>query len=138
MGLLTIGEFARSSRLTPKALRLYDELGLLVDEGRITAEEAASHPQRSLLLRAMGAGGAFVPELELREARSGDRYLLCSDGLSAVVAAEDVYGVVGSATDPGQAVRELINLAIREGGPDNVSAVVADVVDLPGRRAAAP
>jgi protein phosphatase len=103
----------------------------MVDEGRLTAEEAASHPQRSLLVRALGVGGAdgFRPDLDLREARAGDRYLLCSDGLSSVVATEEVHRVIGSTPDPGEAVDALIGLANGAGGPDNVSCVVADVVD---------
>ncbi|MEU6083016.1 MerR family transcriptional regulator [Streptomyces sp. NPDC047108] len=101
----------------------------MIDEGRITAEEAASHPQRALLLRALGGGGEFAPDLGVREVRAGDRYLLCSDGLSAVVGAEDIREVVASAPEPGDAVRALIDLAVRAGGPDNVSCVVADVVE---------
>lgn len=58
----------------------------LIDEGRIGVAEAASHPQRALLLRAVGGGSAFEPEPALRDALAGDRYLLCSDGLSGVVA----------------------------------------------------
>ena len=63
----------------------------LVDEGRITLEEAASHPQRSMLLRALDGSGEVDPDLSLREAQVGDRYLLCSDGLSAVVTAETMH-----------------------------------------------
>ena len=59
----------------------------LIDDGRITAEEANSHPQRSLLLRALN-GQEVEPDLSMREARAGDRYLLCSDGLSGVVSEE--------------------------------------------------
>ena len=59
----------------------------LIDDGRITAEEATSHPQRSLLLRALN-GQEVEPDLSIREARAGDRYLLCSDGLSGVVSEE--------------------------------------------------
>ncbi|MDX3227140.1 MerR family transcriptional regulator [Streptomyces sp. ME19-01-6] len=119
----------------------------MVDEGRLSPEEAAFHPQRSLLLRALtggaggtgeaggaggvgGAGGAGVTaDIRLRDARSGDRYLLCSDGLSAVVPTDAVRQVLTSADDPEQAVRELIALANRAGGPDNVSCVVADVLE---------
>ena len=57
----------------------------LVDEGRITEEEAATHPQRSLLMRALGSGDHVEPDLSIREVRAGDRYLICSDGLSGVV-----------------------------------------------------
>ncbi|MEU1260787.1 MerR family transcriptional regulator [Streptomyces cellulosae] len=100
----------------------------LIDEGRLTSEEAASHPQRSLLLRALGRGADSTPDLRLHDARAGDRYLLCSDGLSTVVPAGDIHRVLTDTPEPEAAVRELVDLANASGGPDNVSCVVADVV----------
>lgn len=99
----------------------------LVDEGRITAEEAHSHPQRSLIMRAL-TGHEVEPTLIMREARIGDRYLLCSDGLSDPVSHETILEAlkVGDATESAD---RLIELALRGGGPDNVTVVVADVVD---------
>ncbi|MFK4065735.1 MerR family transcriptional regulator [Streptomyces sp. NPDC029674] len=102
----------------------------LLDEGRITPEEASSHPQRSLLLRALAQGGDATPDLRLHDARPGDRYLLCSDGLSTVVPDAEVRRVLTTVEDPDDAVRALVGLANAMGGPDNVSCVVADVVEL--------
>lgn len=99
----------------------------LVDEGRITAEEAHSHPQRSLIMRAL-TGHEVEPTLIMREARTGDRYLLCSDGLSDPVSFETIQEAlqIENVTDSAD---RLIELALRGGGPDNVTVVVADVVD---------
>lgn len=99
----------------------------LVDEGRITAEEAHSHPQRSLIMRAL-TGQEVEPTLIMREAREGDRYLLCSDGLSDPVSHETILDAL-KIPDVGDSADRLIELALRGGGPDNVTVVVADVVD---------
>ncbi|MBX7449032.1 protein phosphatase 2C domain-containing protein [Mycolicibacterium sp. 3033] len=100
----------------------------LVDEGRITAEEAHSHPQRSLIMRAL-TGHEVEPTLIMREARAGDRYLLCSDGLSDPVSHDTIAEALQIA-DVAQSADRLIELALRGGGPDNVTVVVADVVDV--------
>ncbi|MEU3788749.1 MerR family transcriptional regulator [Streptomyces fructofermentans] len=104
----------------------------MVDEGRLTPEEAAAHPQRLLLLRALTGGGsgapAPAPDLRLHDACAGDRYLLCSDGLSAALSEEAVREVLTTAGAPDEAVRALVAAANGAGGPDNVSCVVADVV----------
>ncbi|MFD4182531.1 PP2C family protein-serine/threonine phosphatase [Rhodococcus sp. NPDC058514] len=100
----------------------------LVDEGRITAEQAHTHPQRSLIMRAL-TGNEIEPTLTVREARAGDRYLLCSDGLSDVVSDETIREVLGEGGH-GESADRLIELALRSGGPDNVTVVVADVIDL--------
>ncbi|MGE5698202.1 MAG: PP2C family protein-serine/threonine phosphatase [Candidatus Sericytochromatia bacterium] len=99
----------------------------LVDEGRITAEEAHSHPQRSLIMRAL-TGQEVEPTLIMREARAGDRYLLCSDGLSDPVSQETILEAL-RIPDVAESADRLIELALRGGGPDNVTVVVADVVD---------
>ncbi|MDX6742091.1 Stp1/IreP family PP2C-type Ser/Thr phosphatase [Actinocorallia sp. A-T 12471] len=102
----------------------------LVDEGRISLDEAATHPQRSLLLRALDGRNEVEPDLSLREAQLGDRYLLCSDGLSGVVSADTIHQVLTGQDTPDGAIRQLIDLANRGGGPDNITCVMADVVDL--------
>ncbi|MFJ2743776.1 MerR family transcriptional regulator [Streptomyces sp. NPDC087440] len=102
----------------------------LVEEGRLTEEEAASHPQRALLARALTTdeqAPAVAAEVRVQDALPGDRYLLCSDGLSAVVPTREIREVLTGVADPDTAVRELVDRANALGGPDNVSCVVADV-----------
>ncbi|MDF5752980.1 Stp1/IreP family PP2C-type Ser/Thr phosphatase [Spongiactinospora sp. TRM90649] len=102
----------------------------LVDDGRITPEEAATHPQRSILLRALDGSGEVDPDLTLREAQVDDRYLLCSDGLSGVVSAETMHNTLTTVDEPEEVVRALIDLANRGGGPDNITCVIADVIEV--------
>ncbi|MCA0147031.1 PP2C family serine/threonine-protein phosphatase [Blastococcus sp. LR1] len=102
----------------------------LIDDGRITAEEANHHPQRSLLLRALN-GQEVEPDLSMREARAGDRYMLCSDGLSGVVSEETLAEALLD-PDPQATADRLIELALRSGGPDNITVIVADVIEDTG------
>lgn len=104
----------------------------LVDEGRITEEEATTHPQRSLLMRALGSGDHVEPDLSIREVRAGDRYLICSDGLSGVVSHQTMEETLASYQGPQETIQDLIQLALRGGGPDNITCIVADVFDVDG------
>jgi len=101
----------------------------LVDEGRISADDVSTHPQRSLLLRALDGRSAADPDLSAHQGQLGDRYLLCSDGLSGVVSDETLRDTLSAIEDPDEATRQLIELAIHGGGPDNITCIVADVVD---------
>ena len=101
----------------------------LVDEGRISADDVSTHPQRSLLLRALDGRSAAEPDLSVHQGQLGDRYLLCSDGLSGVVSDETLRDTLSAIEDPDGATRQLIELAIQGGGPDNITCIVADVVD---------
>ncbi|MCL6422483.1 protein phosphatase 2C domain-containing protein [Brachybacterium sp. JHP9] len=103
----------------------------LMDEGRLTAEEAERHPQRSVVMRVLGDVDAD-PELDLslRPARTGDRWMLCSDGLSGLVSLETIDRTLQEIEDPDQCAAELVQLALRGGGSDNITCVIADVVDL--------
>src|SRR5580698_2799810 len=101
----------------------------LVDEGRISADDVSTHPQRSLLLRALDGRSIAEPDLSVHDGHAGDRYLLCSDGLSGVVSDETLRDTLSSFEDPETAARQLIDLAIHGGGPDNITCIVADVVD---------
>lgn len=101
----------------------------LIDEGRITAEEANTHPQRSLLLRALTGHEVIEPTLNLRTVLPGDRYLLCSDGLSGVISHETLTETM-RIRDAQTCADRMIELALRGGGPDNVTVIIADVVDV--------
>ena len=101
----------------------------LVDDGRISPDEAATHPQRLRLLRALDGSDGIEPDLSVYEARVGDRYLLCSDGLSGMVSELNLHRTLAGVAEPVDAVLQLIELAIRGGGPANITCIVADVVD---------
>jgi PPM family protein phosphatase len=105
----------------------------LVDDGRITADEAEQHPQRSVLMRVLSDVVDDVePDLSMREAKLGDRYLLCSDGLSSVVSFDTLQDTMAAGADPAATCEQLVQLALRSGAPDNVTCIVADVVDAVG------
>ena len=107
----------------------------LVDEGRISADDVSTHPQRSLLLRALDGRSVAEPDLSVHDGQVGDRYLLCSDGLSGVVSDETLRETLATIEDPEAVTRQLIELALHGGGPDNITCIVADVVDTAaGRR----
>ena len=110
----------------------------LVDEGRITAEEASHHPQRNVIMRALDGREDVELDLSIREAKAGDRYLLCSDGLSGVVSEETMRDTLAGADSPDHAAEQLVELALRGGGPDNITAIVADVVDVDAGPSATP
>jgi len=99
----------------------------LVDSGEITLEQAAVHPRRNLMMRAIDGIHAVEVDLSVRETREGDRYLLCSDGLCGVIDANTISECL-SQEDLTQAVTLLIDAAMAAGAPDNITVVVADVV----------
>lgn len=102
----------------------------LVDEGRISEEEAGHHPQRSLLMRALdGRGQVADADLSGIDLQPGDRLMLCSDGLSSFVSFDTLESTLAGYADPHQAAEALIQLALRAGGPDNVTCIVADILD---------
>ncbi|GLY31574.1 MerR family transcriptional regulator [Kineosporia sp. NBRC 101731] len=105
----------------------------LVDEGRLTPPEADSHPQRALLLKALDGRTPVAPQVGLQDAQPGDRFLLCSDGLSAVVPTEQIRTLIATGGEPQQTVGELLAAVREAGAPDNVSCVVADVTSKPVR-----
>ncbi|MGW6015398.1 MerR family transcriptional regulator [Streptomyces sp. NPDC055210] len=99
----------------------------LLDEGRLTPEEAIAHPQRTLLAKALTGAGSPRPDIRLHDARPGDRYLLCSDGLPTAVPESTIKETLRTSPTPAEATQSLISEANTSGAPDNVSCVVADV-----------
>ncbi|MGC5614630.1 PP2C family protein-serine/threonine phosphatase [Georgenia sp. Z1491] len=114
----------------------------LVSTGRLTLEEAERHPQRNMILRALGdTDGEVDLDESMREAKVGDRWLLCSDGLFGVVSKDTIAETLRDTDDPGAAAQALVDLSLRAGAPDNVTCVVADFLssgDSPGLPTADP
>ncbi|GAB48798.1 PP2C family protein-serine/threonine phosphatase [Mobilicoccus pelagius] len=110
----------------------------LVDTGRITEEEAEHHPQRSLVTRVLTGAPEDEPDLSIRQARLGDRYLICSDGLSDYVGRDTIAEVLGSGLPPDGTTAKLVDLALRAGAPDNVTVVIGDIVDATSTPASQP
>ena len=109
----------------------------MVQEGKLTPEQAEVHPQRSILTRALGAEPEIdVDSLEITLV-PGDRLLLCSDGLSSVIVEERIRELLAAAGDLDQACKQLIDEANSRGGPDNITVVVVEMTGMPTPRAAA-
>jgi serine/threonine protein phosphatase PrpC len=100
----------------------------LLDQGAISEAEAADHPQRSMLTQALRGDGDVTPVLQMYEIKKGDRYLLCSDGLSGVLTEKEIkIGLKKS--DKDDAVKFLVDATYVNGAPDNVTVLIADVSD---------
>lgn len=102
----------------------------LVDSGRITEEEAMVHPRRSVLMRVLGDVDAS-PEIDtwVLDTRPGDRWLICSDGLSGVVKHDDLQAALAGRDGPKQVADRLLKQSLDAGAPDNVTAIVLDIAD---------
>ena len=96
----------------------------LVDEGLIDSEHARHHPQKSLITRSL-QGHDFTATFSDLQTRSGDRYLLCSDGLSDIVTDESIGDTLSAGDDPSACAKSLVRLALQAGAPDNVTVVIA-------------
>lgn len=99
----------------------------MVREGRLQPDEAERHPQRSIITRALGVDADVeVDELSM-DIQEGDRFLLCSDGLTSMIGSDDLREVLSTQTDPNAAADELVARALEAGGEDNVTVVLIDV-----------
>ncbi len=136
LALANVGD-SRNYRLqNGELLQLTDDHSLveeMVREGKLTREEATVHPQRSIITRALG----MEPEIEVDWWElipyRGDRLLLCSDGLTNELSDDRIAATLRQVADPQEAARDLVRQARAEGGGDNITVVVVDVVDDEGR-----
>jgi PPM family protein phosphatase len=129
-GRVTIGHVgdSRAYRIRDGALeQLTDDhslVGDLMRSGRLTPEEADAHPQRSVITRALGTDPEVDVDTVTVDVRAGDLFLLCSDGLTTMVADEDILGILAAAPTLDDAARELVRAANTGGGEDNVTVVL--------------
>ena len=110
----------------------HSEVQELIDSGQLDQARALSSRNRNVITRALGAGGGdqVVADQYLLPATVGDRFIICSDGLSGHVAESLIEMVARSVPDPRNAAQELVALALAAGGRDNVTVIVVDVVDV--------
>jgi len=100
----------------------------LLDQGRLTQDEVASHPQRSLLTQALMGDSGIDPALMIYPVKIGDIYLLCSDGLSSVLSDFEIESIIKQ-SDPSAVVSSLLTATKAKGAPDNVTILWAEVVE---------
>jgi protein phosphatase len=131
--VLNIGD-SRTYRLSQGKLSQvsvdHSEVQELVDAGEITAAEAAVHPRRHVVTRALGTGDETEADYWLLPVEEGDRILVCSDGLNGELDDEQIARILVSEPDPQAAVDELIQAALRSGGRDNVTCIVVDASNV--------
>ena len=99
----------------------------MIEAGRLTPEEARTHPNRTVITRALGSDTRMVPDLYEITVETGDRLLLCSDGLSSMLEDAAIESVLSRTRDPQRCASVLVNEAIAAGGYDNITVIVADV-----------
>ena len=102
----------------------------LIDSGEITAEEAATHPERHVITRALGSPEGIHPDFFLLPLGSVERLLLCSDGITGMIEDKEIEEILETVADPRDAADRLVRAAVAAGGRDNATAVVVDVVGL--------
>ena len=99
----------------------------MIEAGQLTPEEARTHPQRSVITRALGSDVHLHPDIYEINVETGDRLLVCSDGLSGMVFDDQIESTLRRVQDPQRCASQLVNEAIAAGGHDNVTVIVADV-----------
>ncbi|MBU4532612.1 MAG: Stp1/IreP family PP2C-type Ser/Thr phosphatase [Candidatus Desulforudaceae bacterium] len=98
----------------------------LIKQGKLTDEEAESHPYRNMLSRALGTEGGVQVDVQDYVLNDGDQILLCTDGLTGLVQDEEIAQAVSTAGQPAESVGELLNCALKRGGKDNITLVLVE------------
>ena len=106
----------------------------MIEAGQLTPEEARTHPQRSVITRALGSDAHLHPDIYEINVETGDRLLICSDGLSGMIFDDQIENTLRRVQDPQRCASQLVNEAIAAGGHDNVTVIVADVTGYEVRR----
>ena len=101
-------------------------VGELVEEGKITKQEAMHHPHKNYITRAIGTSSMVQPEIRTLDRKSGDVWLLCSDGMSNYIEDGELERILCEQADREKCVRQLIDLALERGGADNITVVLVD------------
>ena len=101
-------------------------VGELVEEGKITKQEAMHHPHKNYITRAVGTSSMVQPELRTLDRKSGDVWLLCSDGMSNYIEDGELERILREQADRAKCVKKLIDLALERGGADNITVVLVD------------
>lgn len=131
--VLNIGD-SRTYRLSQGEFRQvsvdHSEVQEMVDAGQITAEQAAVHPRRHVVTRALGTGDETEADYWLLPVEEGDRMLVCSDGLNAELTDDHIFRILSTVAHPQDAVDALIQSALRNGGSDNVTVIVVDAGNI--------
>lgn len=120
----------RDGKLTPMT-RDHSEVQMLVAAGHMTEAEARTASRRNVITRAIGIGPDAQPERVSGMARDGDRFLLCSDGLTEHLPDPDIAQLLGQPADAGQVASALIAETLNRGARDNVSVIVVDCIAVP-------
>jgi protein phosphatase len=127
--VMNIGD-SRTYRLSQSRLEQvsvdHSEVQEMVDTGEITAEQAAVHPRRHVVTRALGTGDETEADYWLLPIEEGDRIMVCSDGLNGELTDDQMFDILSAFPDPQEAVDQLIQAALRSGGRDNVTVIVVD------------
>jgi PPM family protein phosphatase len=104
-------------------------VGIMVQDGEITAEEARTHPARGTVSRYVGMEGVVYPDVKSIKISNGDRLLLCSDGLTGMVSDALIADTLSKENDPRQACQSLVDVANEAGGRDNITVLIADLTN---------